>query len=165
MADKATQRFQVYIPTATSPAIFGEVIAIVGVARDGSRYFGDVNVLVERPKRRLLVTAFTVDSTAVPAINVDMNFAISVGRDNARARIAELLMEKFEDGKNWQVFATPFVFQEVEQEHLARLWMLDKWRKQLFQITDRTECPALKDYLGQLKSLPFIKFTETKSIE
>jgi len=157
--DTNEEQFKLYKQTETSPQIFGDVTAIVSVVRDGARYHGEVFVMVERPERKLMTTTFAVHSSTVPPVNVDMEFAISIGRDNARARIADLLNAAFDNGKNWQVFLTPFVFEDVVVSHLAKLWMSDRWRKQLYEIEETTNSPALKALLKQLRGLQFISLT------
>lgn len=164
MESKLESKFAVYVPTRSSPQYFGKVVTIVGAKHDGTYQFRtECFLLLEHDTQQQAVQSIyqkhvTFSSRDLPndALRVDLDFMLDVGLELAKSKIAELLIEAFRSGKDSRIFSNPFDFDPAAEFYLARLAILDHWRKELGDILAFSKCPILKEHLQQVLRYPSV---------
>lgn len=161
-----TSKFSVFAASPSSPQFFGEIAIIVGASPDnGGRYKGECFALVERGPSSLYHTRISVNAVNVPSsvLSVDLDFVLDAALGAGKGNIADLLNSRFQETKDWSLFARPIEYQSAEPAHLARLWMMNKWQKEIRKIYDTSECEALIEWLMTVKQYPTIKVSHDAS--
>ncbi|HEX7646582.1 MAG TPA: hypothetical protein VF450_04135 [Noviherbaspirillum sp.] len=151
--------FSVHTISPSSPRFFGEPLIIVGASKgQGSRYNGECYVLLERSAKTLYQIDISINSAAMPkdTVAVDLAFALDTALGAGKAEIADILHSRFQETEDWNLFARPFEYQEVEKTHLVQLWMMNKWQKEIRTICETCKCEALVDWLVTVMQVPTI---------
>lgn len=161
-----SSKFSVFSVSPASPQFFGDIAIVVGASPDnGGRYKGESFVLIERGPRPLYHTRISVNAANVPSnvLSVDLDFVLDAALGAGKGDVAGLLNSRFEETKDWSLFAKPIEFQSVEPVHLARLWMMNRWQKEMRKIYDASECEALIEWLNTVKQCPTITVSHDTS--
>ena len=121
--------------------------------------------MVERGPRSFYCTRISVNAANVPSsvLSVDLDFVLDAALGAGKGDVAGLLNSRFEETKDWSLFARPIEYQSAEPVHLARLWMMNKWQNEIRKIYDASECEALIEWLVTVKQCPTIKISHDAS--
>jgi hypothetical protein len=140
-----------------SPQVLGRVLLITAVSPGNQGVLdGESYVFVERGQRTYIRTSIRAKTTVLSSVGlrIDSDFVAHAALDVSKAVIGELLNDIFKQTNNLSIYTLPFVYDRVDVAHVARLWMLKCWQKELMRAEAEVVAPELKSLLSEIVRLP-----------
>lgn len=155
----AAEGFLVFRASSTFPNAFGDPTIVVAASLSAtSRLSGEYFTLYSNGEEKMHAGTLDVNGADVPPdfLAVDLKFVLDEVFQFSLNSYREIVCRAYPQATELNLFMPPFEVVPVEKEHLARLWMRNKFHSQLVVIEESTSCNELRSFLGEVKCLPVI---------
>ncbi len=156
MGKHVEEQYEVFAVDADRNILVGESYLVATAYRNGSHWFCEQFLLLERPTPRLDRAAVRLDVSGVRGnlLAVDADFLIEEVKSLATRHFASLLMMRYEETKIPEMLAVKFDFKPRGVTALARCWIRGLYHEQIGEMASITQTEELATKLNAFRSLP-----------
>lgn len=158
-----TEGYGIFVPNQASPQFLGDVILITTVSPVGQQHVeAEHFVLIEKSSTKLTNALHKGKVRTSGEFRIDSAILNKIALDAARAVVAAEVQKRFEENKDWTVYAAPFMYDKVDSEYLLERWLMGHWHAELKAVQQATRYAPLQQTLATITAFPPLDIVAVK---